>query len=98
MGQDRIPDRLRETIFEKLFETAEIAKFTIKEAQLYEDSLKYYRDMKNSIDTAREAAQEEKALEIAKELLKNNVSIDIILKSTSLTEEQINKIIPIIHP
>lgn len=50
---DRIPDSLREKIFERLFETAEIAKMTHKEVLAYEDSLKYYRDLKNSIDTAR---------------------------------------------
>ena len=51
---DRVPDKLREKIFEKLFEAAEISKFTIAQAQSYEDSLKHYRDLKNSLDTARE--------------------------------------------
>ena len=51
---DRIPDKLRESIFEKLFMAAEIAKFSKKEHQYYEDSLKYYRDLKNSLDTAKE--------------------------------------------
>ncbi len=51
---DRIPDRFRERIFKKLFAAAEIARFTPTEARQYEDSLKYYRDMKNSFDTARE--------------------------------------------
>lgn len=50
---DRIPDKLRENIFEKLFLTAEIAKFSKAEHQNYEDSLKYYRDLKNSLDTAK---------------------------------------------
>ncbi len=45
---DRVPDKLREQIFDKLFETAEIAKFTPAQIQSYEDSLKYYRDLKNS--------------------------------------------------
>ena len=51
---DRIPETLKESIFLKLFETAEISKFSQKEYQEYEDSLKYYRDIKNSLDTARE--------------------------------------------
>jgi predicted transposase/invertase (TIGR01784 family) len=51
---DRVPDKLKEQIFEKLFETAEIAKFTPQQVQSYEDSLKYYRDLKNSLDTARD--------------------------------------------
>ncbi len=36
-----------------LFLTAEIAKFNKTEHQNYEDSLKYYRDLKNSLDTAK---------------------------------------------
>jgi predicted transposase/invertase (TIGR01784 family) len=51
---DRVPDELREGIFLKLFELAEIARFSPKEAEAYEESLKSYRDLKNSLDTARE--------------------------------------------
>jgi len=51
---ERIPQKLSEQIFEKLFKVAEIAKFTQKQFLEYEDSLKSYRDLKNSIDTARE--------------------------------------------
>jgi len=53
------PRKLQERVFEKLFEVAEIAKFTRTEREAYEDSLKYYRDMKNVIDTSREEGQEE---------------------------------------
>ncbi len=38
----------------KLFEAAEIAKFSPEERVAYEDSLKYYRDLKNVVDTSRE--------------------------------------------
>ena len=51
---ERIPDRLKEKIFIKLFETAEIAKFTLEQARTYEDSLKYYRDLKATFDTMYE--------------------------------------------
>jgi predicted transposase/invertase (TIGR01784 family) len=51
---DRVPDKLREQIFLKLFESAEIAKFNQAEYMQYEESLKYYRDLKNSLDTARD--------------------------------------------
>lgn len=51
---NRVPEKLREQIFERLFEVAEIARFSQAELQSYEDSLKYYRDLKNSLDTARE--------------------------------------------
>ena len=56
---DRIPESLREQIFERVFETAEIAKFTYDQVLSYEDSLKYYRDLKNSLDTAREEGEAE---------------------------------------
>jgi predicted transposase/invertase (TIGR01784 family) len=93
---DRIPDKLREQIFEKLFESAEIAKFTPSQVLSYEDSLKYYRDLKNSLDTAREEGKLEGMLEgkieIATKALKKGLSINDIIELTGLTEEEIKKI------
>jgi predicted transposase/invertase (TIGR01784 family) len=89
---DRVPDKLREQIFDKLFETAEIAKFTPAQIQSYEDSLKYYRDLKNSLDTAKEEGSEEKAFEIARKALAKGYSIDEIIELTELTREQIKQI------
>lgn len=85
---DKIPEKLKERIFEKTFEVAEIAKFTPEQVRSYEDSLKYYRDLKNSLDTA----SDERAIDIAKKLLKSNVDIEIIIKSTGLSKEQIEKL------
>ncbi len=89
---DRIPDSLREQIFEKLFETAEIAKFTPDQVNRYEDSLKYYRDMKNSLDTAKEEGREEEKFSIAKALKEKGVDIEIIVTSTGLARDQIEKL------
>lgn len=93
---DRIPDELREGIFEKLFELAEIAKFSHDEVQAYEDSLKSYRDLKNSLDTAREEAREEGMREgieqVARGLIKENVADKIILATTGMTSEQLNSL------
>jgi len=86
---ERIPDRLREKIFDKVFETAEIAKFTPDQARSYEESLKYYRDLKNSLDTARDEGNLEGKIEVARKLLKNGVSIEIIVQSTGLSEKEI---------
>jgi predicted transposase/invertase (TIGR01784 family) len=46
------PAALQERIFTRLFEQAEIAHYSPKERQDYEDSLKVYRDLKNVLDTA----------------------------------------------
>ena len=43
----------------KLFDAAAVARFTPTELREYEDSLKAYRDIKNSLDTAKEEGREE---------------------------------------
>jgi predicted transposase/invertase (TIGR01784 family) len=98
---ERIPEELREKIFKKLFKTAEIAKFNPEQVISYEDSLKYYRDIKNSLDTAWEEGKVEgkiegkieEKIEIAIEMLKNDEAIEKISKYTGLTDEQINEIL-----
>ena len=90
---DRIPDTLRERIFEKLFETAEIARFTPDQVQSYEDSLKYYRDLKNSLDTARAEGKEEgeyvRSVKVAQKALKKGIPVSDIAELTGLTEQKI---------
>ena len=46
------PKALQERVFKKLFEAAEIAKFSKQEYDAYEDSLKVYRDWKSTVETA----------------------------------------------
>ena len=46
------PAALQERVFTRLFEQAEIARYTPEERLDYEDSLKVYRDLKNVLDTA----------------------------------------------
>jgi len=97
---EKVPDKLRERIFEKLFETAEIAKFTPDQVRSYEDSLKYYRDLKNSLDTARqegllegiEKGIEKEKLEVAKNALKIGLSVDDITQLTGLSRQTIEQI------
>lgn len=89
---ERIPEKLREKIFDKVFEVAEIAKFTPDQVRSYEDSLKNYRDLKNSLDTAKEEGKIEGKIEVALNLLKNGISVDIIAKSTGLSDDDIKKL------
>jgi predicted transposase/invertase (TIGR01784 family) len=56
---DKIPDILKEEIFEEAFKVAEIANFTQEEILEYEESLKIYRDNINVIETAKEEGREE---------------------------------------
>ena len=50
---------LQENVFMQLFEVARITGFSQEEREAYENSLKYYRDMKGVIETAREEGREE---------------------------------------
>ncbi len=94
---ERIPSQLKEEIFQRLFDVAEIAKFNPHEYQKYEDSLKYFRDLKNSFDTAREegwtegnaVGKAERDLEIARTAIKEGIPNEIIKKLTGLSLEQI---------
>ena len=88
---DKRPAALKEKVFTKLFEEAEIAKFTPTELKEYEDSLKAYRDVKNSIDSALEKGREEGMAEgMAKGMEKEKRSTARRLLSMGLSEEQVS--------
>jgi len=53
------PKRIQERVFQRLFETAEIARFDPSEHEAYEESLKIYRDLKNVMDTQFEEGRDE---------------------------------------
>ena len=70
-------------------EVAEIATFTPEELREYEDSLKAYRDIMNSIDTVRKEGRVEEKIAIARNLKSMGMSISDISKATGLQEEEI---------
>ena len=89
---------------QELTETTDKGNFTPAQVRSYEDSLKYYRDLKNSLDTARDEGKEEgkiegklegkieREIEIAIEMLKANEPIDKVMRFTGLTQEQIEQL------
>ena len=58
----------------------------------YEACLKAYRDIKNSLDSAKQEGKKDIASEIAKNLLEMGMSIDNIMKATGLSQEEIDKL------
>ena len=58
------PKALCDKVFDRLFEEAEIARFTPQEQREYEASKMAYRDIKNSIDTAKREGKEEGLAEV----------------------------------
>ena len=68
--EERYISLLTDKVFDRLFEEAEIAKFTQQEMREYETSKMAYRDIKNSVDTAKRVGiaegMEKRSLEIAR--------------------------------
>lgn len=86
------PKALRDKVFDRLFEEAEIARFTKEELREYEASIMAYRDIKNSIDTAEKIGIEKGKIEIVKAMLAGNMSIEQIMKFSGLTREKIEQL------
>ena len=87
------PAALRDKIFDRLFQVAEIAKFTPTELREYEDSLKAYRDLKNSLGTAEEKGEAKEKKSTIKRLLASGISVDIIAIATGLTHDEVKVLI-----
>ena len=95
-------------VLERLFEEAEIAKFTTQEIREYETNKMAYRDIKNCIDTAKqeglaegielgrkicmELGMNQKAQDIAKNMLAMGISAEQVAKATQLSLEIIKNL------
>ena len=58
-AQERYINPYTDFGFKKLFEQAEIARFTPQDAREYEESVKIYRDLTNVVNTAERKGREE---------------------------------------
>ena len=90
------PKELCDKVFDRLFEEAEIAKFTPQELREYEASKIAYRDIKNSVDTAKREGiaegMEKKSLEIAKKMLTKGMDEATVMEITGLSAELIQQL------
>ena len=94
------PKELCDKVFDRLFEEAEIAKFTPQELREYEASKIAYRDIKNSVDTAKregiaegmEKGMEKKSLEIAKKMLTKGMDETTVMEITGLSAQMIQQL------
>ena len=78
---------------EERYIKAEIAKFTPQEMREYETSKMAYRDIKNSVDTAKREGiaegMEKRSFEIARKLLAKGIDEAIVKDTTGLSAEHI---------
>ena len=102
------PEELKEEIFKRLFKTAEIAPFTPEERIKYENYMTTERDIQNYISYAREKGleegraegimegmekgREEGRIEAARNMLTDEISIDLVAKYTGLSIEQVKEL------
>ena len=90
------PAALQERIFTKLFEQAEIARFSPQDLQAYEESVKVYRDLNNVVNTAerkgRAQGLAEGRAEVARNLKDMGMSVPEIAKATGLSIKEIERL------
>lgn len=106
---DAIPSTLSEEIFHRTFAIAQLSQFSPEERKAYEDSIKYYRDLKNSMDTARieglqegmeigeqvglEKGKEAEKREVAKRMLAKGLEASLVAELTGLDLKDVDSLI-----
>ncbi len=90
--------------FKKLFEQAEIAKYSVEERRLYEASQKEYWDYTSTLETAELKGEKKgekkglikgekkKAIDVAKKMKAKGYPIEDIAEMTELSPDQIQKL------
>lgn len=90
------PKALQERVFKKLFKAAEIANYSPEEKEVYEGSLKKYRDIQNSVNTADREGEKRGRLKervaMAKKMKDKGMPINEIHEITGLSIEEIQKL------
>lgn len=94
------PTELQERVFQKIFDVAELAKYTSEEREAYHESVKVYRDLKNVIDTSEEKGiakgmikgEKKKAEAIAMKMKTDGLDHDTISKYTGLSIDEISEL------
>jgi predicted transposase/invertase (TIGR01784 family) len=101
---ESIPEELKAEIFARFFQAAEVAKLGPEEKVSYEQSLKYYRDLSNVIDTAYDEGKAEGLAEgetkgqvmairnLAKKMVDEGVDAAFIAQMTGLSVEEIRRL------
>ena len=90
------PKALQDRIFTKLFEQAEIARYSLTERRQYEESRKdmwdYFSTMKTAVDKGRAEGRAEGILSIARKMKQRGKSISEIAEMTDLSLDEIEKL------
>jgi len=98
---ERLPELIKEKIFAKVMEIAELVNLDKKGRKAYEESLKNYRDLKNALDSS-----EEKGIEKGKQirieetkrintinLYQEGIPLEIISRAIRMDAEEVKGIL-----
>ena len=93
---ERMPERLRKSVFERLLEVADVASLTKEERVLYDEALKRYRDYKNTVEYAEEKGIkkgiEQCKLEMALAMKRKGIPLEVIAECSGLSLEDIERL------
>ena len=89
---DRMPFKARKAVFERLEKLASKANMTQEERAQYEEEWKVYNDYFNTLDFAEQKGIQKCIRETARKLKELGVDNDIIIKSTGISKEEIEKL------
>jgi predicted transposase/invertase (TIGR01784 family) len=84
---DHIPAILNEPIFQKAFETAELANLSREQYTAYEQNLLDYWGVRASVVTAREEGRQESRVETAIKMLADGLDDAAVMKYTGLSAD-----------
>ena len=92
-----LPTEKQERIFQRVFDLADIARFTPDEARIYEESLKHYRDMNNVINSAERRGEsngiQKEKVDTAHRLHAMGLTMEQIAQGTDLTVDEVKNIL-----
>jgi len=69
-----------------------LARYSRTELAGYENSLKIFRDWKGVIETAHDEGKQEGIHSVARAMKKNGLTLETIVQSTGLTQEEIARL------
>jgi len=94
---NEIPETLKEQIFMKVLEKAQIANLSERDLMLYEESLKIYKDIYSAVEYSRNEGRNdgrnegriEERISIAEKMIMQHFETDVIMQVTDLSKEEI---------
>ncbi len=92
LDRENLPDELKDPDIIQAMNTIDTMSLNAREREYYESEKKVMRDRDAVMQTAVENAIDNRNIEIAKSLKLKNISTEIIVETTGLTKEQIDKL------